>query len=236
MFQRTTTDSNGPCAIATIGAGLAFVFTVATSATAQAQEAPWRRVPLDPPSSAFELTFGTGYSQGVGRVMPAQTLTDVAGGGAAVSASIGYRVRPRWSLGVEGGFEELTPHGDTAARAFSVDAGVTIHARPASSHDPWLRIASGYRMFGDVNTNTTLVHAYELARVTLGYDVRVDSHMAFAPVVGGDVDLFAWQYAFGAHQLSRYASPQVGGFLFAGLQARFDVGSSAHWAEAAANR
>jgi hypothetical protein len=238
MIQRLSTDSSGLRAFATIGVGFAcaLVFDTFTTATAEAQEQAWRAVHLEPPSSAFEVAFGTGYAQGIGRVTPARTLTDVSGGGAVVEAGVGYRVRPRWSLGVQGGFEELTPRGDTAARAFSVDAGVTIHARPASSHDPWLRIASGYRMFGDVNTQTTLVHAYELARVTLGYDFRVDSHMAFAPVVGGDVDLFDWQYAFAVHQLSTYARPQVGGFLFAGLQARFDVGSTAHWAEAAATR
>jgi hypothetical protein len=81
-------------------------------------------------------------------------------------------------------------------------------------------------MFWTVEAQSTLTHGIELAKATVGYDFRVDSQVAFAPIVGVDATLFDWQYSYGAHALTTMSRAQVGTFVFAGLQARFDVGSS----------
>ena len=100
-----------------------------------------------------------------------------------------------------------------------------------------MRLGSGYRIFGDnATTPKVLVHAVEVAALTVGYDLRVDSSLAFAPVVGADVDLFGWEYTYNDHLLSQFARPQVGGFVFAGLQARFDITSMARTAKIAESR
>ncbi|HEY3816839.1 MAG TPA: hypothetical protein VGL81_06705 [Polyangiaceae bacterium] len=196
----------------------------ATAATAQAQE-QLRPGSLQAPSRVAELTFGTGYVQDAGQLMPTQRLLDAAGSGFGFVGSIDYRLRPRWSLGVHGEWDELTARGDQGARTLSSTAGVTFHARPRTNGDPWVRLGTGYRMFSEANRDTILVHAFEVARLTLGYDFRTDSQVAFSPVVGADVDLFDWQYAYADHALNSFARPQVGAFFFAGMQARIDLGA-----------
>jgi hypothetical protein len=212
--------------IATGGAAaLAGIAVLAIATTARAQEERRALLPPEAPRSALEVALGSGYTQGLGQLTPSQRVGDVSGGGVAVALDVDYRVQPRWSLGLQAEYDELDPHNDTWARGFASNAGVTYHARPRSGADPWLRLGMGYRMFGD-NWEKMFVHAFEVARATIGYDVRVDTHVAFAPVVGADVDLFAWRYAFTDHVLSEFARPQVGAFVFAGVQARFDVGAT----------
>jgi hypothetical protein len=221
--------------IATRGSALVCVGVLAVAATAQAQvqQDMWRRPP-PPPSKLFELSVGSGYVHGVGMLLPEQSLPASAGGGFAVNGYLDYRFHPRWSLGLHAEWDELSPHNDQAARTLSSTLGATYHARPTSSGDPWLRLGAGYRMFSDINRETTLVHAFELAKLTLGYDIRTDSQVAFSPVIGADVDLFDWQYAFAAHALSAYPSPQVGAFFSAGLQVRVDLcGAACRTARAA---
>jgi opacity protein-like surface antigen len=213
--------------IATTGAGLACVAALATAATAQAREERRWTQPPETTQSALELAVGSGFTQGLGQLTPARGFGDTSGGGVAVALDVNYRFQPRWSLGLQFEYDELDPRNDTWARGFASNAGVTYHARPWSSGDPWVRLGTGYRMFGAAGSDKTLIHAFELARATVGYDFRVDSHIAFAPVLGVDVDLSDWQYAFSVHALSGFARPQLGGFVFAGLQARLDVGGQA---------
>jgi hypothetical protein len=210
--------------IATTGAGLACVAVLATAATAQATDERHRPQPPESPSNALELSLGSGFTQGVGRLTPAQAVADMSSGGIAVALDVDYRLQPRWALGIQTEYDELDPRNDVWARALAANAGVTYHARPQSDGDPWLRLGMGYRMFGDAGSDKTLVHAFELARATVGYDFRVDNHIAFAPVLGADLDLSEWKYAFSTHALAGFAQPQIGGFVFAGLQARLDVG------------
>jgi hypothetical protein len=211
--------------IATRGSALVCVAVLATAATAQAQvqQEVWRPQPLQPPAKMFELSVGSGYVQGVGMLLPAQSLADLAGSGFAMNGYLDYRLHPRWSLGLHAEWDELSPRNDQASRALSSTLGTTYHARPMSSGDPWLRLGAGYRVFSDINRETTLVHAFELAKLTIGYDFRTDAQVAFSPVLGADVDLFDWQYAYTVHALSAYPRPQVGAFFFAGLQARIDL-------------
>jgi hypothetical protein len=64
-----------------------------------------------------------------------------------------------------------------------------------------------------------------VASLALGYDLRMASSVAIAPVIGGDLNVFIWETANGATTpLSR---AQVGTFIFAGLQMRFDAGPTA---------
>jgi hypothetical protein len=69
---------------------------------------------------------------------------------------------------------------------------------------------------------TTMVHGFELAKATFGYDFRFSPGVAIAPVVGADVDLWAWQEQNGVN--TALSSAQVGMYVFAGLQGRFDMG------------
>jgi hypothetical protein len=211
--------------LATTSAAMVCVTVLAAESRAQAQDERWRAQRLETPRGV-EVSLGSGYTQGLGQDTPVQRFDDAAGGGVGIALAIDYRAQPRWGLGVRAEYDELGPRNDDWARGFVTDLGLTYHMRPSASADPWIRLGAGYRLFGNnATTPKILVHGVELTRLTLGYDFRVDSNLAFAPILAADLDLFSWRYAFSDHLLHQFAQPQVGAFVFAGLQVRFEVSS-----------
>jgi hypothetical protein len=180
------------------------------------------------PTNSFELKVGAAYTQGFGMLTPGRSILDVAGAGIAADLDLDYRADPHVSVGLQGEYQEFNNNStnNTAARGFAGNVGVTFHANPSSRGDPWLRFGTGYRLLWDVNptngTPTQLVHGFELGKLILGYDIRVDPQVALAPAVGADLNLFAWQYQNGVSTTLHNA--QVGMYVFAGLQGRFDIG------------
>jgi hypothetical protein len=70
---------------------------------------------------------------------------------------------------------------------------------------------------------SVLRHGFEPIAAKVGFDVRVARSVAFAPVVGADLNVFIWEGP--ANGVSReMSSDQVATFLFIGLEGRFDVG------------
>lgn len=206
----------------------ASVLFVESHARAQVREAPSLDRPLASPSHALELEVGTGYTQGFGSLTPSQGIRDVAGPGIGASVGVGYRFDPRFSIGLQGEYQAFAPNtlAYAGARGIAGNLGFTFHGRPFVTGDPWLRVASGYRMLWSVNPvnggPTTMVHGFEVAKAALGYDFRFSPGVAIAPVVGVDLDLWEWQVQSGVN--SALSSSQVGTYVFVGLQGRFDVG------------
>jgi outer membrane protein OmpA-like peptidoglycan-associated protein len=215
-------------AIATLGL---LVGSAAWSSAASAQESGGsyleQRVP--PPSDAFELKVGTGYTQGLGNIAPGRTIRDVAGAGIGVSVDADYRLNPLWSLGVEGQYQEFTAERNSGARGFAGNVGATYHFAPVFRGDPWLRLGTGYRLLwendpvGATAGISVLRHGFDWLTAKVGYDVRVSEDVALAPVIGADFNTFFWEEPSNGdnHVLS---SAQIGTFLYAGLQGRFDIG------------
>jgi hypothetical protein len=203
---------------------------LAIAPAAQAQEEGAMSRPLAAPSNALELKVGAGYTQGFGSLTPTQRILDVAGAGLGVDADVDYRVAPRWSLGIQGEYQEFNANqnANAGARGLAGNVGVTYHAMPFVHGDPWLRLGTGYRMLWSVDpvggVPTTLVHGFELGKATFGYDIRASSGVAIAPVVGADLDLWAWQEQNGVN--TALSTARVGMYVFAGMQARFDVGAT----------
>jgi hypothetical protein len=198
---------------------------LAFSSRAGAEEATYLDRPLPPPSGALELRVGTAYTQGFGMLAPGRGVSDVAGPGATIALGADYRATPLWSLGLACGFDEFSSALNTGARGVAADAGVTLHVAPAVRGDPWLRVGAGYRLIWDVNppaTVSTARQGLEIAKASLGYDVRVARNVAFSPVVGADLNLFLWQTQ--SRVVSPLSSAQVAMFLFLGVQGRFDLG------------
>jgi hypothetical protein len=206
------------CALAALG-------VAGSPHRAGAQEATYLDRPLPPPTGALEIRVGTAYTQGFGMVAPGRTVDDVAGPGASIDVDADYRATPLWSLGLQGGFQEFGSALNTGARGVAANAGVTLHAAPSLRGDPWIRIGAGYRLLWDVNppaSVTTARHGLEVAKATVGYDVRVARAVAFSPVVGADLNLFLWQTQ--NRIVSPLSSGKLGTFLFLGVQGRFDLG------------
>ncbi len=214
--------------IALLGAAALGVGALSWGSSAQAQEREeyfQNRVPA--PINAFELNVGTGYTQGFGLILPGTGIPSVAGAGIAADADFGYRVNPLWSIGVQGEYQEFTAERNTAARGFAGNIGATFHAAPLLRGDPYMRLATGYRGLWSVNppgAPTTFIHGFELGKLQLGYDMRVSREVALSPQIGIDLNLFVWQDQNGVN--TRLSSAQVGSFVFAGLQGRFDMGGS----------
>jgi hypothetical protein len=214
--------------IARVGAALVCAGAVTSVSVARAQEAPYSEQRVAAPANAFELKVNAGYTQGFGMIAPGRSIPDVAGAGFGVGVDADYRGNPTWSVGVQGEYQEFASRPlDTAARGLAGNIGATYHAMPFLRGDPYLRLGTGYRLLWQVNppgAPTALLHGFELAKATIGYDVRVSSDVALAPQVGADLNLFVWQNQNGTN--SALSTAQVGTFIFAGLQGRFDMGGT----------
>jgi hypothetical protein len=212
-----------------IAAGLgilaASVASFAQPRPAEGQETTrWER-PLPAPTDAFELKVGAGYTQGFGTILPGVGIPHVAGAGVGVAVDADVRVNPHWSAGLQAEYQEFASELNTAARGLVGNLGATYHASPYTTADPWLRIGAGYRMLWSVDPPglpTTMIHGFEIAKLTVGYDLRLSGGVAIAPVIGGDVNVFVWETANGAS--ASLGPAQWGSFVFAGLQGRFDAG------------
>jgi hypothetical protein len=203
------------------------VATLDTNAHAQ-EEQTYLKPPLRAPSNAFELQLSTGYAQGFGNISPGNSIISVAGAGMGFTADLDYRMSPFTSFGIEGQYQTfLAENNSSSTQGLDLNLGLTFHGRPESRGDPWLRLGTGYRMFwqstqGPLESSGTthMFHGFDLVTARIGYDIRASSHVAFAPIVGADLQTFVWENG------TRLSSVQWGTFVYAGLQGRFDAGGS----------
>lgn len=174
------------------------------------------------PRNAFELTVGTGYTQGFGMLQSGVGLPDVAQPGLAVDVGAGLRLDPHWAISALGEYQELTAERADSARGLTAGLGASYHFVPYSRTDPWLQLAAGYRMLWEPTANqpTVLTHGFQLARLTGGIDIRASRDVAIAPMIGADMNMFFWQNA--GNGSVAIADPRLNTFVFAGLQGRFD--------------
>jgi hypothetical protein len=204
---------------------------IASTVTARAQETPSGQQGPPAPSRTLELKLNAGYTQGFGSIAPGSSISGMAGPGLGIDIDADYRANPNWSLGLQGEYQEFVSNRagsnrSAGARGIAGNVGATYHGKPEARGDPWIRLGTGYRGLWHVSAigePTTLTHGFELAKASVGYDLRVSSQVALAPQVGADLNLFVWRLQSGAN--AQLSSPQVGTFVFAGLQGRFDTQS-----------
>jgi hypothetical protein len=198
-----------------------------TTQTQTGEAPPWQG-PMPAPSNAFELKLGTGYTQGFGNIAPGRGINSVAGAGIGFSLDLDYRATPLVSAGLEAQYQEFTTENNTGSRGLAGSIGATIHGAPDQRGDPWLRLGTGYRLLWDVNhtgpfgqlNTTNLFHGFDIVTAKVGYDFRPSPDVALAPVVGADLQTFVWENA------TPLSTAQLGTFIYAGLQGRFNAGGS----------
>jgi peptidoglycan-associated lipoprotein len=185
--------------------------------------------PLPAPTKALELVVGTGYTQGFGSLQSGVNMQDVIRAGIGVDAAIAYRATPYFSFGVTGQYQEFTAERANSARGFTAGIQAALHTAPYSRVDPFFTLGGGYRgLWENPNipgTNNLSTQGFELAKLQFGVDFRASRDVAIAPVIGGDLSLPVWQ-SVGNTTANTITDPRVSAFVFAGLQARFDVTSS----------
>jgi len=189
--------------------------------------------PVPAVQNAFEISVGTGYSQGSGKLGgSAGSLEDIAGPGGAIEVDLGYRIVPQLSVGAYGTFSKYQ-HGDNLASStdvFGATAGVQAawHFRPDASIDPWVSLGTGWRglWLNPDGGKVTSLQGLELARLQIGADYRVTEDIAIAPVVGGSLNLFVSEDSPMTNDLTEIHDKKVNFTGYAGLSGRFDLGGS----------
>jgi outer membrane protein OmpA-like peptidoglycan-associated protein len=201
---------------------MALASALPTSARAQEMDT-YLRERVAAPSDALELRVGTAYTQGFGNIAPGRRLSDAGGPGFGVGAEMDYRLTHAWSVGMEGQYQEFAAEQNSSSRGLTTNIGATYHFDPIMRADPWARLGTGYRLIwendprGAPGTNV-LRHGFEVLTAKVGYDIRVSEDVALGPVVGADFNMLAWQ------ENNAMSQVQLGTFVYAGLQGRFDVG------------
>jgi hypothetical protein len=189
------------------------------------------------PRDALELSVGTGYTQGFGRLAsgPGHTVSDVAGPGLGVDGGIGYRLDPYWMVGGVLEYQEFVtgtkPLGATdamdansAARGMMIAVQLAYHISPYATFDPWIQVGTGYRALWEVHAlpgPTYVYDGFDWLRLTVGADLRVSPDMAIAPVLGVDVNTFLYTTAPTGPD-DPFADTRLV-FVFAGVMGRVDV-------------
>jgi hypothetical protein len=189
---------------------------------------------LAPADHSVELTVGTGYEQAFGKMVKGQpTFTDVGTAGGAVEAGVGYRLIPQLTLGVYGSGGMFgrgnSSSIDSSTNLYTASAGAKAdwHFLAAKSQlDPWISLGSGWRGYWlNTTQGTTSIHGWEIAKLEVGLDVRVNRSVAIGPVIGADVSTFLTQATPTSDGFANISNPQASTFLFAGVQGRFDIPS-----------
>ena len=212
------------------------LMTIPTVALAQpAEYSPENPKGVDEPfaalSDAFEISVGTGYSQGGGPVGgELMHLEDISGPGASVEIDLGYRINPTLSIGAFGTLAAYNNGeriaGDTDVLGATAGIQATAHLRPDRSVDPWVSLGTGWKglWLDPTNGKATSLQGFELARLQLGVDYRINESTAIAPMIGGSLGLFVSQDSPMTHGYTEISDKKVNFTGFAGLAGRFDIG------------
>jgi outer membrane protein OmpA-like peptidoglycan-associated protein len=201
-------------------AALSFAFvSVLLASQARAQNAPdgerGLAKPLDAPIHALEIGVGTGWTQGYGALRGGVDMRDVITPGVGIDLALMYRMDPHWAFGLAGQYQEFESERATGARGMTVGLAAAYHTAPFARVDPWVQVGTGYRSLWETHDGgpATTTQGIELAKLTLGLDFRVSRDVALGPAIGADISIPA------------VSDPHAATFVFAGVQAHFDVTS-----------
>jgi len=179
------------------------------------------------PDNAFEVTLGAGYAQGFGDLGAGQqSLTDLASAGGELQLGLGWRINPRFMVGVYGtGSSYATRTATSGANIWTATAGVqgNYHFLPMNEWDPWIGLSSGWRGMWISNGGTDSRNGLDIAKLTAGVDYRVSSQFAVSPYASVGLTTFLTQQLAGQNGFSNVRSPDVNVWLAAGIQGRFDM-------------
>ena len=201
----------------------------ATAATAMAEptgDLHQRTIPAA--SNALELTIGASYAQGTGDLGGGfRSVEDLAGPGGGLEASVGWRAAPNLSIG---GYVNLSGFGDSDMSSDDVVTASTgikadWHFLPAAAIDPWVSVGTGVKMLGIRSGDRDLaLTGFELAKVQVGVDYRVNRQFAIGPMIGASATLFTHQHEdVMSDDGMELDDKKVNWTFSAGLIGRFDV-------------
>ncbi|MGC4087193.1 MAG: outer membrane beta-barrel protein [Polyangiaceae bacterium] len=161
-------------------------------------------------------------------------LSDVTRNGGSFQLGLGYRISPRFMIGVYGeaaGYErgDLQASGsDVAGAAAGVQA--QWHFAPFEKVDPWLSAGFGWRGLWETQGDSVRhsLQGVDSLRLQAGVDYRLTSKISISPVLGVSVAQFLAEKQPGASDFNEIHGQRSNVFLFAGAMGRFDVGGLSH--------
>ncbi len=184
-----------------------------------------------PADRAFEVSIGTGYTQGVGELGEGMTdLQDLAGPGGAANLELGYRIIPNLTLGAYGSFARYSKGDsladDTSVLAASAGIQAAWHVLPDRSVDPWVSLGAGWNaLWLDPDQGkATALQGFDLARLQVGVDYRISPEVAISPVIGGALGMFVAEDSTMTSDYNEIQGKKVNFTGFAGIAGRFDLG------------
>jgi hypothetical protein len=175
----------------------------------------------------LELSVGTGYTRGIGPAggqMP--ELQHLAGNGGALRVEAGWRIDPRWMVGL---YQETSLHaggheGTDGMTAVGAGLQAQLHLSPLSNLDPWVGVGFGWRgLWLDHNQGTHVMQGLDLARVQIGVDHRVSRSVRVAPTIGVALTELLSEKRPGSSGYRDIEDRKIGTFVFAGITGRLDV-------------
>ena len=188
--------------------------------------------PVRAPKDAFELGVTAAYSQALASPAPGFGTTDLTKAGGAFGIQAGYRFVPEFALHLFGAYNEFAPgnalSGDAATRGGTAGISGTFHILPFQRIDPWVRVGSGYRMLWVTGTGAvdSTYHGFEFAKLDIGADLRTSEDVSIGPAVGVGLTEFIWRNPSGNVGDVEIQNKRVAPFIYAGMEARFDLGGS----------
>ncbi len=191
------------------------------------------------PRNAFEIGFQGGYFQPFGDLMKDTRITNITDAGGEVGLDLGWRIGPMAAIAATGRYHESVVDDSFAAagqmdiRGGAVGFQGTVYFAPYMAANPYLTMGAAYRTLWLVpqttDTDSSIYHGVELARVQLGLDFRVARDFSIGPNAGAAVNMFFAEdapadVAFNPSGDTVIDDPRPSAMIFAGMAGRFDVG------------
>jgi|GraSoiStandDraft_4_1057263.scaffolds.fasta_scaffold133313_2 hypothetical protein len=170
-------------------------------------------------TNALEIAVGLGSAQGYGKTESGGPTLDNLGAGADVS--VGWRINPRWMVGVYSSSALYPASG--GGTTLGTSAGVQANYHFASRLRPWVGVGAGWHGYWISHDGVrSSYQGVDLVRLQLGLDVPITPSFSLEPLLGVTLATFATQKA-PAGAASDAGSSSLSVFVLAGALARFDL-------------
>lgn len=213
-----------------VGTGIALL-SLSSLALAQEEDTD-RRTGATAPEGAFEIVTGVGYSQGFGGISDARVagLHDLGGAGLATQIGLGYRINPRFMVGVYTELDHYSlgdaPPSGSAISGMAAGVQMQYHFMPFNQFDPWVGVGTGWRGYWVRNDNlpTHSLHGIDFVRAQVGLSYPIAPWLNLGPVVGASMTMFLSEKRSYQTDFANVDDPRLNTFVSAGIGGRFDIG------------
>lgn len=173
-------------------------------------------------TNALEIAVGLGAAQEFG--------TAVSGGlglenlGVGLDLRAGWRINPRWMVGVYSASGFYSSSSSSAATTLSTSAGVQVNYHFATARRPWIGLGTGWHGYWlSRDSGRTAYQGLDLVRLQVGLDMPVTPSFSVEPTLGVTLSTFLSQKAPSSGASADVKPNSVSLSVLVGMLARFDL-------------